>query len=291
MFDLEQHIREWRQAQAAALGGRAEAIDELESHLREEMNRLVQSGLAMEKAWDTALTRLGAPGQLAIEFGKLPTRPFDWLPARVILGIYISLAIGLAWLLSVQWLGGKAGLLLGAHVLTVTLGYTAAFAVGALAVWAILTRVISGWDIRRNEALRAIALRLSAGGLALTGMGVLLGGFWAQENMGRFWGWDPREIGGLGVLAWQATVLFCSLRPRRRAVMLLGVAANVIVSLAWFGPTVIEPLLSTRESGLHSYGVPAYVGWLLACFVVSQLLIFAAAFVPEGWVRRRLSSS
>jgi hypothetical protein len=66
MFDLEQHIREWRQAQTAALGGRTEAIDELESHLREEMNRLVQSGQAMEQAWDTALTRLGAPGQLAI---------------------------------------------------------------------------------------------------------------------------------------------------------------------------------------------------------------------------------
>jgi hypothetical protein len=33
------------------------------------------------------------------------------------------------------------------------------------------------------------------------------------------------------------------------------------------------------------------VGWLLAGFVVSQLLIFAAAFMPEGWVCRRLSSS
>ena len=36
MFDLEERIRHWRQAQAHALGGRAEVLDELESHLREE---------------------------------------------------------------------------------------------------------------------------------------------------------------------------------------------------------------------------------------------------------------
>jgi hypothetical protein len=44
MFDLEERIRHWRQAQAHALGGRVEVLDELESHLREEMQRLVTAG-------------------------------------------------------------------------------------------------------------------------------------------------------------------------------------------------------------------------------------------------------
>jgi len=288
MFDLEQHIREWRQAQAAALGGGGEVIDELESHLREEVSRLQQSGQALEQAWATALARLGAPGQLATEFAKVPeVRPLGWLPARVVLAMYSILAVGLAWLLFVRWRDGRAGLLLGVHVLTVTLGYMAAFAVGALSVWAIVTRVIVGWDARRNEGLRAIALRLSATGLTLTGIGVVLGGFWAHENWGRSWNWDMREIGGLGVVVWQATMLLCLLRSRRRAAMLLGVTANIIVSLAWFGPALIEPLISPggNQHGLHSYGVPVYLGWLLGGFVAGHVLIFAAAFVPERWVR------
>jgi ABC-type transport system involved in cytochrome c biogenesis permease subunit len=30
-------------------------------------------------------------------------------------------------------------------------------------------------------------------------VGVVLGGWWAADNLGRFWGWDPKEIGGLSV--------------------------------------------------------------------------------------------
>jgi hypothetical protein len=291
MFDLEQHIGEWRQAQTAALGGRAEVIDELESHLREEMGRLMQSGQAPEQAWHTALARLGTPRQLATEFGKVSaTGALGWIPARVVLSIYLALAVGLTWLLFVRWRDGKIGVLLASHQFTITLGYTAAFAVGTLAVWAIFTRAISGWDARRNDALQAMVLRLAAGGLALTCFGVVLGAWWARDHLGRYWDWDPREVGGLGVLAWQAIMLLCLLRPRRRAGMLLGVTANIIVSLASFGPVLIEPLISTRPLQVrpHAYGfVPLYVGWLLAGFVASQLLIFAVAFVPEAWGRKR----
>jgi hypothetical protein len=70
--------------------------------------------------------------------------------------------------------------------------------------------------------------------------------------------------------------------------MLLGVTGNIVVSLAWFGPALIEPLISTKPLQLraHSYGfVPLYLGWVLAGFISSQLLIMACAFAREK-VRR-----
>src|SRR5215831_16437262 len=82
MFDLEERIRHWRQAQAHALGGRAEVLDELESHLREEVQRLVAAGQTPGSAWETALAHLGDPRQLAAEFGKVsPPGALGWLPA------------------------------------------------------------------------------------------------------------------------------------------------------------------------------------------------------------------
>jgi hypothetical protein len=292
MFDLERQIRDWRQTQAVAVGERPELLDELESHLREETQRLTQSGRPPEEAWLTAVARLGTPGQLAAEFAKLPPAgPFAWIPVRAVVAVFVMLAIGVTWLLFARWSEGRIGLLLVAHVLTVTLGYSSAFAIGTLAVWAILTRANSGWDDRRNEALHAISRWLSALGLGLTAVGVILGGCWASENLGRFWGWDPREIGGLCVLALDAIMLLLLLRPRRRAAMFLGVIANIVVSLAWFGPALIEPILSTKPLQLraHSYGfAPLYIGWLVVGFVVSQLLVMACAFAPAA--RRRESA-
>jgi hypothetical protein len=288
MFDLEQQIRDWRRTQAAALGERPELLDELESHLREDMQRLTQAGQRPEEAWVAAVARLGSSGQLAAEFAKLPPAgPFAWMPVRAVTAVFIILAVGIAWLLLARWSEGRIGLLLGAHVLTVILGYSSAFAIGTLAIWAILTRSLSGWDDRRNEALQAVSRWLSAVGLGLTATAVILGACWASENLGRFWGWDPREIGGLCVLALNAITLLLLRHPRRRTGMFLGVTGNIVVSLAWFGPALIEPLISTKPLQLrpHSYGFPLYLGWVLAGFVASQLLIMACAFAPEK-VRR-----
>src|ERR1700722_16631787 len=86
MFDLEQRIHEWRQTQINALDGRAEGAEELESHLREEVQRLVQSGQTLEHAWQAALRGLGNPQELAAEFARVgSSHPVAWLPARLLL--------------------------------------------------------------------------------------------------------------------------------------------------------------------------------------------------------------
>jgi hypothetical protein len=274
VFDLEGRIQQWRQALAGTLGDRPEAIDELEGHLREEVQRLVQSGQAPERAWETAVRRLGEPGRLAEEFAKVPAAP--WLPARLVALALAVLAAGLAWWLLSRLGHGAFGPLLACHVFAVTLGYTLTFAVGALAGWSLVARAMAGRDARRAEAFRSTAWKLSALALALTAAGVLLGGWWARDHLGHFWGWDSREIGGLGVLAWDGLLLACLLR-RRAALpgMLLGVLGNMVVSLSWFGPILLA-------APPHADGFPATLRLLLAGFLMTQLLLLCLVFVPAG---------
>jgi hypothetical protein len=281
MFDLEARIQQWRRRLADALAGRTEAVDELEGHLREEVQRLIEAGRPPEQAWEAALARLGSPEQLAAEFGKVaPPRPAPWLPARVVLLALAGLAILLAGVVLAWLQSGRMGALLACHVFTVVAGYSATFGVGALAVWSLLSRAAVGWDARRAEALRSAAWRLSVAALALTAVGVLLGGVWAQEHLGRFWGWDLREIGGLSVLAWNALLAVWLWRRSSggRTAMLLGALGNIVVCLSWFGPAL-------AAQG-HSYGQGGLVAGVFG-FVALQLVLLTAALVPEGWLTRQ----
>src|SRR5579863_1412351 len=70
MFDLEQHIAEWRQRMLAA-GIQAPApLEELESHLREEIARQMEAGLNECEAFRAAERQMGPAGRLKVEFGR-----------------------------------------------------------------------------------------------------------------------------------------------------------------------------------------------------------------------------
>src|ERR1700754_2646558 len=68
--DLDQKITAWRQ-QMMAGGIRNPAIlDELESHLREDIERQTQAGDSEPVAFASAVKRIGPPGVIQREFGK-----------------------------------------------------------------------------------------------------------------------------------------------------------------------------------------------------------------------------
>jgi hypothetical protein len=274
MFDLEEQIRKWRLSLPEALRGRTEAVDELESHVRDDWQRLVAAPLEPAQAWQEALRRLGDSGQLAAEFARVPAMPAGWLPARVALyvpAIVALLALAVAYRLG----GGRGDWLLAAHVFCVTLGYVTAFVVGALAVWSIFSRALAGWGERHAGALHAAAARLTLTSLTLTAVGVVLGSVWSFDSWGQVWGWDLAEIGGLAVLTWNGVLAYCLWRRPRAGIpeMLLGVAGNIVVSLSWFGPAL--------WGNMHSYGVNhSRATLLLASFVMVQLLILCVPLVP-----------
>jgi hypothetical protein len=201
-----------------------------------------------------------------------------WLPAWI-----AAIAVVAAGLVAAVWVAiglrnGHMGPLLASHIVTVTIGYVTVFAVGGLSVLSLLARNRAGWwDDRRALAFRRAVLTLSAIGLPLTAVAVALGAVWARDHLGRYWGWDLREIGGLAVLTSSGLSLWAALSGRFRAtgrradaVMLAGIAGNIIVSLSWFGPPLVEA--GRRD------GTPRYGPYLLAFVAVQVVLLsFAAA--------------
>ena len=70
MFSLEQTISEWRQQMLAAGIKSPVPLEELEIHLREEIERQMKSGLPKQEAFEISARRIGRPETLRSEFMK-----------------------------------------------------------------------------------------------------------------------------------------------------------------------------------------------------------------------------
>jgi uncharacterized protein involved in exopolysaccharide biosynthesis len=98
MFDLEREIRKWRQEMAAA-GLAPDVLIELEEHLREDIERQVDSGANGSEAFQAALQRIGKPSVLRSEFDLIgpagvgeTLRRHKW---KLVLGFAFGLAAAL----------------------------------------------------------------------------------------------------------------------------------------------------------------------------------------------------
>lgn len=71
MFNLEQSITEWRQKMLAAGISTPVPLEELENHLREEVERQIKSGLSEPDAFNSAVQQIGRARTLKDEFAKV----------------------------------------------------------------------------------------------------------------------------------------------------------------------------------------------------------------------------
>jgi cytochrome c-type biogenesis protein CcsB len=91
-------------------------------------------------------------------------------------------------------------------------------------------------------------LSLTVGLIMLT-IGNFLGGMWANESWGRYWGWDPKETWALISIMVYAFVLHMRLIPGMRGrwlFNLMSVVAFASILMTYFG-------VNFYLSGLHSY--------------------------------------
>lgn len=151
---------------------------------------------------------------------------------------------------------------LATHVIVITAGYGFALLCGLAAhLWL----AGAAWG-RRHSIVTMHRLGLAA--LLLTAVGTILGGIWADQSWGRFWGWDPKENGALLIVLWLVWVM----HGRRAAIMgpdlyAVGLAAvNIVVALAWFGVNLLN-------IGLHSYGFTSGVAAALALFCTVEIMV------------------
>ena len=74
MFNLEQSVADWRQQMLAAGIKTPVPLEELEIHLRDDIERQIKSGLDGKKAFEISIQQIGQPRLLKKEFKKNETK-------------------------------------------------------------------------------------------------------------------------------------------------------------------------------------------------------------------------
>lgn len=179
---------------------------------------------------------------------------------------------------------------LSIHVSVISASY-GFFALGALLGFLNLVlmffrneknRISLGMTITQLSTIIEMTLIL---GLFLVSIGTFLGGIWANESWGRYWGWDPKETWALVTLLVYAFVAHMRFIPALKNQFIFNFFALISfasVIMTYFG-------VNFYLSGLHSYGkgdpvpIPGWVYYSL--FVVFSISILA--FLNESKLRKQ----
>jgi ABC-type transport system involved in cytochrome c biogenesis permease subunit len=165
---------------------------------------------------------------------------------------------------------------LATHVVVVTLGYASTFVAGFLALIYIVRGVFTKTlDEATGKSLARMIYGIVCFATLFSFVGTVLGGIWADQSWGRFWGWDPKENGALIIVLWNALILHLRWGGliRERGLVVCAIGGNIVTSWSWFGVNMLG-------IGLHSYGfTDAAFKWLML-FVVSQLGFITLGSLP-----------
>ena len=165
---------------------------------------------------------------------------------------------------------------LATHVVTIAIGYSATFLAGFLAIIYVVRGVMTR---TLDQATAATLARMIYGVVCFATLfsfvGTILGGIWADQSWGRFWGWDPKENGALLIVIWNAIILHARWGGyvQARGLASLAIFGNIVTAWSWFGVNMLGV-------GLHSYGFMDAAFWWLVGFAVSQLALIGIAALP-----------
>jgi cytochrome c biogenesis factor len=168
----------------------------------------------------------------------------------------------------------------GASALGVAGGVAGAMVAGPIGAAAGATVAAKGFakDVgvaSIGKALAKMAYAIVCFATLFSFVGTVLGGIWADQSWGRFWGWDPKENGALLIVLWNAVVLHARWGGlvRERGVMNMVIVGNIVTAWSWFGVNMLGV-------GPHSYGfMDGAFRWLMI-FVGSQILLIALGSLP-----------
>eukprot|EP00768_Dysnectes_brevis_P009302 gnl/Dysnectes_brevis/9241_a17047_216.p1 GENE.gnl/Dysnectes_brevis/9241_a17047_216~~gnl/Dysnectes_brevis/9241_a17047_216.p1 ORF type:complete len:290 (+),score=-78.24 gnl/Dysnectes_brevis/9241_a17047_216:89-871(+) len=119
-------------------------------------------------------------------------------------------------------------------------------------------------------------------GLAALVVGNFLGGVWANESWGRYWGWDPKETWAYVAIVTYAIVLHLRMIPKVNTPYIFAVASTLAFStilMTYFG-------VNFYLSGMHSYATGDPVPIPTWVYVLTTLLFVVIAVAAR---KRNLS--
>jgi ABC-type transport system involved in cytochrome c biogenesis permease subunit len=140
---------------------------------------------------------------------------------------------------------------LATHVTCIVIGYASAMLASAIAHLRLLGPVF-GWGRKDPDAFRGVD-RMIYGTLAFSlifsVVGTILGGIWANDSWGRFWGWDPKENGALLICLAQLATIHGRLGGYLKGfgIAVAQILTGCVVAFSWWGVNLLGV-------GLHAYG-------------------------------------
>lgn len=179
---------------------------------------------------------------------------------------------------------------LATHVVIITIGYSTTFLAGFLGIAYIGHQfVLSIFSSSKKygskllstekdaqKILGAMIYGITCFSLFFSLVGTVLGGIWADQSWGRFWGWDAKENGALLIVIWNAILLHArwSGIAKIRGIAAIAIFGNVVTAWSWFGTNMLGV-------GLHSYGFMDKAFNPLMYFILSQLIMICIAYLPS----------
>jgi ABC-type transport system involved in cytochrome c biogenesis permease subunit len=170
---------------------------------------------------------------------------------------------------------------LATHVVGEAMGYSAMFLAGLIGIIYICRGLLTtSFDEATSKSLGRMMYGVVCFATLFSLVATILGGIWADQSWGRFWGWDPKENGALLIVLWNAIILHARWGGyvRERGLALMTVFGNIVTSLSWFGVNMLGV-------GLHSYGFMDRAFGPLVAFIISQLLIIGLGLIPPKYWR------
>ncbi len=166
---------------------------------------------------------------------------------------------------------------LGTHVLSITIGYAGTCVAGVVGHIYLLQAISKPKDKKRLETTYHILIGALGFALTMAFLGTNLGGIWADQSWGRFWGWDPKENGALLIILWIALLFHLRVGKMIGPLGLaVGSAASIMVVMwAWFGVNLLS-------IGLHSYGFTSGLATNLIIYGIIQIL-FIVIVTPMAY--------
>jgi len=168
---------------------------------------------------------------------------------------------------------------LATHVTTIILGYGTSLMAGLIGHLYLIEKIRVPNNSKRLKSIYDNMFGVTLIALFFTLFGTILGGIWADQSWGRFWGWDPKENGALLIVLWQLMMVHMRLSGLAKADRFaLGmVLNNIVVIMAWFGVNLLS-------IGLHSYGFASGIAVNIVLFTVFEL---ATGFGTYYWARSK----
>ena len=177
---------------------------------------------------------------------------------------------------------------LATHVTCITAGYSATFLAGQLGFWFFVLRgtLTRSLDATAAKETSRMIYGMTCFAMFFSFLGTVLGGLWADDSWGRFWGWDPKENGALIIVLWNAVVLhaYWGRMVGQRGLAVLAIMGNVVTAWSWFG-------VNELNVGLHTYGFTEGVLMILGLFVAVNLAAIALGLLPFSLWRSNLQAT